>query len=164
MFEIFYEIVCDEVDDFVGQNGFLQIRCNEFQYGEIYPKEIADIMDRDALFDWMERLIRVLIYLKTYNYVVLSDVESYNTWLEFKRDNDDLIVSVIEAEKNIGSKDIEFSVSNRKNGEWYGQRIHFNEFERELNIKVGNYIKYIKENNAINNDIESLQKKYDSIF
>ena len=38
MFQLDYRIVHSEYDDFIGQNGFLQIKCNECKYGEIYPR------------------------------------------------------------------------------------------------------------------------------
>ena len=35
MFELYYRVVHSEYDDFVGQNGFFQIKCNECKYGEM---------------------------------------------------------------------------------------------------------------------------------
>ena len=40
MFKINYRIIANDYDDFIGQNGFFQIKCNGYDYGEIYPKEI----------------------------------------------------------------------------------------------------------------------------
>lgn len=79
MFELYYRVVHSEYDDFVGQNGFFQIKCNECKYGEIYPKELETVMDKVSLYDWFERLARVIKYLSLKDYVALSDVESYNT-------------------------------------------------------------------------------------
>ena len=79
MFELNYRIVHSEYDDFIGQNGFFQIKCNECIYGEIYPKELETIMDKVSLYDWFERLARVIKYLMTKDYVAISDVESYIT-------------------------------------------------------------------------------------
>ena len=42
---------------------FFQIKCNECIYGEIYPKELETIMDKVSLYDWFERLARVIKYL-----------------------------------------------------------------------------------------------------
>ena len=76
MFKINYRIVANEYDDFIGQNGFFQINCNGYDYGEIYPKEIEEVMEKTSLYDWFERLTRVVKNLETKEYVVLSDVES----------------------------------------------------------------------------------------
>ena len=54
-----------------------QIKCNECKYGEIYPKELETVMDKVSLYDWFERLARVIKYLSLKDYVALSDVESY---------------------------------------------------------------------------------------
>lgn len=44
----------------------------------MYPKEIETIMDKVSLYDWFERLARVINILNIKEYVVLSDIESYN--------------------------------------------------------------------------------------
>lgn len=85
MFTLDYRIVHSEYDDFIGENGFLQIKCNECKYGEMYPKELETIMDKVSLYDWFDRLVRVVKNLLTKDYVALSDVESYNTWIEFHK-------------------------------------------------------------------------------
>lgn len=36
MFKLDYRIVHSEYDDYIGQNGFLQIKCNGCMYGEMY--------------------------------------------------------------------------------------------------------------------------------
>ena len=79
MFELVYRIVHSDYDEFVGQNGFFQIKCNDYNYGEMYPKELEEVMDKVPLCDWFERLIRVIKNLIKKEYVVLSDAESYNT-------------------------------------------------------------------------------------
>ena len=91
MFELYYRVVHSEYDDFVGQNGFFQIKCNECKYGEIYPKELETVMDKVSLYDWFERLARVIKYLSLKDYVALSDVESYNTWIEFRKTNEEVM-------------------------------------------------------------------------
>ena len=78
MFKINYRIVHSRYDDFIGQHGFFQIICNGNKYGEMYSKEIETIMDKVSLYDWFERLARVINILNIKEYVVLSDIESYN--------------------------------------------------------------------------------------
>ena len=131
MFELNYRIVHSEYDDFIGQNGFFQIKCNECIYGEIYPKELETIMDKVSLYDWFERLARVIKYLMTKDYVALSDVESYNTWIEFRKKNEEVIVSIVKAEKKEGSHDIEFVLKDPIAGEWEKQVIHYNQLKTE---------------------------------
>lgn len=117
MFELNYRIINSEYDDFTGQNGFFQFNCNGFLYGEMYPEELEEIMDNVSVFDWFERLIRVVENLITKEYVALSDVESYNLWIEFNKKKDDLEISIVCAEKPDGSKDLEYKLKNIESGE-----------------------------------------------
>ncbi|MBR1693099.1 MAG: hypothetical protein IJ711_10080 [Lachnospiraceae bacterium] len=164
MFEIIYKIVCSEYDDFAGENGFLQIKFNNFQYGEMYPEELYDIMDKVSLHDWIERLIRVAKYLRTNDYVALSDVESYNKWLEFKKKGQNVIVSIVKAKKAKGSKDVELDLQNSVAGEWTNQVISYDEFQSEIYVKGGEYIRFITENNKESNIFENLRKEYENIL
>jgi len=163
MFELNYKIVCSDYDDFAGQNGFLKIKFNNFHYGEIYPEELSEVMDKVSLYDWIERLIRVLNSLKTHDYVALSDVESYNKWIEFRRNDKNVLVSIVNAEKKDGAKDIELDLQNPSAGEWTNQQISYEEFKNELSTRGREYIKYITENNPKDVIFEKLQEEYESI-
>lgn len=163
MFKLDYRIVHSEYDDFVGQNGFLQIKCNECKYGEIYPKELEMVMDKISLYDWFERLARVIKYLMTKDYVVLSDVESYNTWIEFHRKNEEVVISIVKAEKEQGSQDIEFSLKESNAGEWADQVINFSQFKTEIIEKAREYTEIIIANNAENLDITKLKENLDTL-
>jgi len=158
MFELDYRIVHSEYDDFVGQNGFLQIKCNECKYGEIYPKELEAVMDKISLYDWFERLARVIKYLMTKDYVVLSDVESYNTWIEFRKKNEEVIVSIVKAEKEAGSHDIEFNLKETTAGEWEEQVICYNELKTEIIEKLREYVEFITTCNPENPEIEKIDE------
>lgn len=163
MFELDYRIVHSEYDDFVGQNGFLQIKCNEYKYGEIYPKELEMVMDKISLYDWFERLARVIKYLMTKDYVVLSDVESYNTWIEFHRKNEEVLISIVKAEKEQGSRDIEFILKESNAGEWADQVINFSQLKTEIIEKAREYTEVIIANNAENLEIIKLKENLDTL-
>lgn len=147
MFSLEYRIVACEYDDFTGQHGFFEIICNNCIYGEMYLKEIEEYMDKVSLIDWFERIIKLAKYLAKHEYVVLSDVESYNTWIEFKRKENRLLVSVVEAVKEENSKDIEFSLQNVEFGEWKNQSVDYIQFVKEIEKKSREYLgKIIKYN------------------
>ncbi len=164
MFGIEYKIVNHDYDDFVGQSGFFKIIVNDCAYGEIYPDNLLDVMRSDYIFDWIERLIKALILLENKNYVAVSDVESYNTWIEFQRKEDDINISVVKSDKWDGSKDIELSLKNPMPGEWINQRVKYSDFKKEVYLKVGDYIKYLINHNGKEEHIESLKKQYESIY
>ncbi len=83
----------------------------------MYSEEIEDTMDKVSIYDWFERLTRIIENLMTKEYVVLSNVESYNRWIEFMRKNEKVIVSIIKVERANGSRDIEFNLKNIEYGE-----------------------------------------------
>lgn len=163
MFELDYRIVRSEYDDFMGQHGFFQIKCNGYTYGEIYPKQIEEVMDKVCLYDWFERLARVMRNLMTKNYVVLSDVESYNTWIEFQKRDGDVIISVVKATKEPGSHDIEFELKGLESGEWTNQTVYFEQFKEEIIKKGREYIQNIFSINKENVLVDKIKREYDKI-
>lgn len=127
MFKIEIKIMSSKYDDFVGQNGFFKISCKDFSYGEIFSEELELMMDKVSILDWIERLIKVLEHLKNTDYIALSDTESYNTWIEFKKLDDQLVVSIRQAQKEDGSRDIEYKLNNAIEGDWTNQIVSFQE-------------------------------------
>lgn len=164
MFKLDYQIVHSEYDDFIGQNGFFQIECNSYNYGEIYPKVLEEVMDKVSLYDWFERFIRVVKNLNTKDYVVLSDVESYNIWIEFQRRNQEVQISIVKAEKKQNSCDIEFVLSGATAGDWVNQVVDYNQLRNEIIHKARGYINYITENNAKNAEIDKIKEKLEDVL
>lgn len=164
MFELNYRIVHNEYDDFVGQHGFLQIKCNDCIYGEIYPKEIEMVMDKVPLYDWLERLVKVINYLMTKDYVALSDVESYNTWIVFQKRNKKVVISILKAKKEQGSQDIEFFLKDPEAGEWINQTVSFEQLQQEVMEKARAYIKDILINNKENELAVKIKKSFEEIL
>ena len=163
MFKIRYKIINSDYDDFVGQNGFFQLECNGYLYGEIYPIEFENVMDKVSIYDWFERLIRVSFNILKKNYVVLSDVESYNTWIEFKKENKNLIISIVQACKD-STKDIEYHLIKTKYGEWYGQKVLLYQFIEEVTFNANKYIKYVICHNKTNKTFKKLKDDIEYLY
>lgn len=164
MFELDYRIVHSEYDDFVGQHGFFQIKCNGYIYGEMYSREIEEVMDKVSLYDWFERLAKVIKNLMTKDYVALSDVESYNTWIVFEKRNEDVKISILKEEKEQGSHDIEFALGEPEAGEWTDQTISFEQLKREVMEKGREYIKYILSANKGNVLVNKIEQEFNEIL
>ncbi len=164
--KISYKIINSSFDDFIGQNGFIQLEFNGYTYGEIYSEEYEMVAEKESLYDWFDRLVRVAQNILTRRYVFLSDVESYNTWLEFKRENErDLVVSIIQAYKEDGASDIEFYLSNRKYGKWSNQKVILKQFVNEIIINASEYVEYLINHNQdteiyvqLKDNIDNLKK------
>ena len=163
MFKLEYRIVLSDDDDFEGQNGFLQIKCNDYKYGEMYPKELETVMDKVSLFDWFERLIKVVKYLMTEDYVVLSDVESYNIWIEFQKSSEEVMISVVKAKKELGTQDIEFILGEPVEREWTVSQISYNQLKMEVVNKASEYIAYVVANNK-STSIDKIKEELEEIL
>ncbi|WP_312061064.1 hypothetical protein [Anaerotignum sp.] len=164
MFKIEFKIVSSEYDDFVGQNGFFKISCNDFSYGEIFSEELEQIMDKVSVLDWIERLIKVLEHLKNSDYVALSDTESYNTWIEFKKLDDQLVVSIRQAQKEDGSRDIEYKLNNATEGDWKNQIVSFQEVKDEVITKAQDYLAYVYSKNENKELFRQFESKIERLY
>lgn len=156
MFEIKFRIIEDEAllkewdaitFDLEGDlEGFFALKINNKSYGYYHDNVLKDgEVGFELITQWFENLINVSIMLKNSNYVALSDIESYNTWIEFKLINkDNLLISIIENDKKDGFNAIvttkfkEYSYS-----EWRNASITLEEFEEEVISKTESYINCI---------------------
>lgn len=163
MFEINYRIVHSKYDDFAGQHGFFQINCNNNFYGEMYPKETEKIMDTVSIYDWFERLARVIKSLMTKDYVALSDVESYNTWVVFQKRCKEVIISIVKAKKESGSYDIEYFLNDPEAGEWVNQVVNFEQLKEEVTEKGKEYVNNILSTNYERIFIDKIKRAFDEI-
>lgn len=157
MFNIRYQIFNNNFDDFVGQNGIFQMECNGHLYGEIYSLELVDDIDKVSIYDWFERLIKVSYDLLIRDYVVLSDVESYNTWIEFKRVDLDLLIGIVQSPKKEGTSAIEYFIEEKKYVNWYNQRVSLKQFLEEVVRNATEYLNYVIAHNG-ESDIFNKQK------
>lgn len=66
MFKIKYKIT-NLFDDIKGLEGFFQIICNDYAYGDFYPEELEEIMDKVTIYNWIEYLLDVALNLEKYN-------------------------------------------------------------------------------------------------
>lgn len=159
MFELLYKVVKSKDDDFIGKNGFFKLIVNEYNYGEIYSDELDDIMEKDSIYDWMERLCRVIKELKINKKVYLSDVELYNTWLEFEIVDNSILINEVKSLKEKGSKDLEYHLENFIKKEWNNPKVKYIEFRSEITAKLNDYRNFIIKNNTNNIMVKELAEK-----
>lgn len=159
MFELLYKVVKSKDDDFIGENGFFKLIVNEYNYGEIYSDELDDIMEKESIYDWMERLCRVIKELKINKKVYLSDVESYNTWLEFEIVDNSILINEVKSLKEKGSKDLEYHLENFIKKEWNNPKVKYKEFRSEITAKLNDYRNFIIKNNTNNSMVKELAEK-----
>ena len=154
MVDIKYSIVNDTCDpDSFGMEGFFQFICNGKSYGNFYSGSLEKVMWTVSVFDWFERILTVVIELKKKDYVILSDTESINTWIEFdKRGCNIVVIGIIHLTKLPGSKAIEYAeYMNNMQKEyirWYGESVSYEEFKDAVVTKAIAYCNYLKQNHC----------------
>ncbi|MCK4259208.1 MAG: hypothetical protein KAX49_09525 [Halanaerobiales bacterium] len=160
MFEIKYRIIenigmlkewdASTFDEEGDVEGFFQLNFNGNYYGYYHNRELKNgETGFDLITHWFEMLIKVYLVLKTSKYVVLSDIESFNTWLEFKlRSKKDLEVSIIEYDKKDEVDAIVTSQFDKYTfSDWKNISISVKDFKEEI-FKQSNL--YVEELNNIN--------------
>lgn len=160
MIEIVFKVIDDNDDEIKGNDGFFKINCNGNSYGEVYPTELEDVMDKVSVYDWFERLLRVAGALQKYNYVVLSDTESNNRWIEFIGDTNNIVtISIIKSNKVSGTQDIEYTdFEDKEYVEWWNQKVSYISLCKEIIDKAHEYIEILlkENNNSISEKIEHI--------
>lgn len=166
MFKIDYKVINPEWMDFIGQNGFFKIHVNDKSYGDIWPDKLIEVMGPDDLDFWFQELVNTIISLDEINYYILSDMESYNTWLEFKRQNDQVIISVKRSEKSKGNRKeaLKKGLIDPEDGEWVDEVVSYKQMYDEIKTKSIEYLEYLIDNNDSDEDFSYFRKNVEEHF
>ena len=122
-------------------------------------KKYNNISNSNYILDYSNlNKIGINKYLSLKDYVALSDVESYNTWIEFRKTNEEVMVSIVKAEKEEGSHDIEFNLKEPIAGEWEKQVIRYSQLKTEIIEKLGEYVEFITISNTEHPEIEKIDE------
>jgi len=150
MFNIEYRISTKADGQFIGEMGYYKMICNLNYYGDIFPEDLEDIMGTEYLYDFMRDIVIILKELHDKYYVALSNIESYNLWVEFEKKQNDISISLTHADKPDGAKKIEFEIFNRKENEtlWRNEKVDFNDFKEQIIASAKEYVKEVKSNNG----------------
>lgn len=160
MFQIKYRIV-DNIDmlkewsknifDNEGDlEGFFQMNFNGKHYGYYHKKDIkVGEQGFYLITHWFEMLIKVYLAFEISAYVALSDIESFSTWIEFKRiDKDTLEVSIIECEKNEVDPIVIKQFDKYTYSDWKNAKIKLKDFKDEIVKKSNLYIEELRRINS----------------
>jgi len=97
----------------------------------------------ELITNWLEQLLTMLILLKEgHNYVVIDEIESYNTWIEFKQSKKEKIsISIIHAEKKEGKGYIQtMPPENIVPSDWANEEVSYDQMHHEIINKATQYI------------------------
>lgn len=143
MFKIHYAIMDteDEIKTFTPSDcyitGLFEIVVNEKGYGDYSEEE--RIRKCTTLYVylswWFEQLTAIVKEIKKYGYVLLNDIETYNTWIEFIYKENFIELSIIRVENCTEGPYFSFEdilPSEREYGEWKKEKVSFEEFSNEV--------------------------------
>jgi hypothetical protein len=158
MFEIKYRLSKKEYEALQGDKGYYQMIYNESSYGDMYPAEMEEIMGTMYLYDWLKDMIQVAIELHSKTYIALSNIESYNLWIEFKKVKNNLYIRIVTADKPNGVGVIVYELKNReyKDSNENNSYISFEDFKQEIITKCTSYMQFISEINNLSDDKQKI--------
>lgn len=159
MFRINYRITCTKeniksmtAEDFHDVEGFFQIVLNKNKYGLYHDKPLREgEQGWWWIILWFEEFLETVLGLKTNNYILISDIESHNTWIEIKRVADMLSVNIVRAEKIDEDSNIvrRRKLNNIDEYLWHEDNtVSFKEFIDEITDKSNRVIYEIKSTNS----------------
>jgi len=131
--------------------GFFAINANGNYYGHYHNNLLGE--DESGWYlisEWLIDLAVAYQELCKSGYVAINDIESFNTWIEFKKEEENLIlVSIIKANKEVGTTEIRLCpFPDFDYGEWKLIPIKKSEYYDELVNKISVYINEISEINS----------------
>lgn len=155
MFQILYRLTDDikylktldeEAFDVEGDfEGFFALNFDGNYYGYYHDNPLKENEKGDELItNWFISLLEAYVELQLTNYVAVSDIDSFNTWLEFKKQGEMVSVSIVEAEKEDGSTEIRTKpFENYAYGRWNNIGLELEDFRTELINKASQYFEEI---------------------
>jgi len=159
IFEIKFIIVKDvDTENLIGEYGYFSVRIDNEYYGIILEEELEDFTV--SLYDWFISFLRALEILKTENYVLINDIESFNTWIEIYRDKEILSISKVSGTKvGQGGWIRTEKLSNPDYQFWKDKKMLFSDFRTEVLEKSEYYLsEIIKLNSLQNKNIRDFKK------
>ena len=166
MFTIKYKVSKQRYNNFIGEMGYYQIKCNDKLYGDIYPYELEDIMGIEYLYDWFEDLLQIAIELNERDYIALNNIESNNIWLEFTKQQNKILISVVKSEKKNGIGFIAYNLQEKSYVEksLKEEKVEYKDFIMEILIKSNKYLNEVKQLNIKEGNIEQIKRSCDLII
>ncbi len=124
--------------------GNIEIAVNDKKYGYCKKEALAPgETGFDLLTDWFEELVNALLKLKqNHKYVAVYAIDTYATWIEFKRLNDEHVsIGIIEYKAPDGTDLVITAAPHTATpSDWVNEIITYDELRSEILFKVNQYI------------------------
>ena len=160
MFNIRYKILEDEdIESYElkGEYGYFEFQTNDEVYG-IYIDEILDIFSV-SIYWWFYYFLNSLLLLNKTNYVLISDIEKADVWIELKKENEKIYISKVCADKPEGTSALETTLMPTLEYKyWKNQEVAFSNFCEEIIQESKKYLNDLKTlNTEKQKDMQNLE-------
>lgn len=161
MFKISYKLFESENvegNELNGTEGYFQFEIDNETYGIFITEEIDDFSV--SVYWWFYYFLEAVWILKTERYVLISDIEKPNIWIELKKEKNVVVISKVSADKPEGSGAIETKkVPNLTYQYWNEKRVAYEDLKKEVIDKTKLYVEELKVlNNESNKDILRMER------
>lgn len=120
--------------------GYIELDFVVAKYGYC-PRENIPIEGHDILSIWFEQLTEICSKLIQHKMVLLNEISSYNSWLRFSRDGDEVVIDHILSENKDGHGFItENELKETVSGELNGIRISYKQMCEEVVEKTEKFV------------------------
>lgn len=153
--EYFKKLSVEEIDSEGNIDGFFEMVFNNKSYG-FYTKEPLSEKEfgGEYIDDWLDSLQKACIVLNFHSYVAISDVDSINSWIEFKKNTDENYLFVSNLCKEKSNEVFKITIDRLEEAKvlsWENEIIHYSEFLLEIIKKVEIFMEYLV---SINNNFK----------
>ncbi len=156
-FKIFNSFIGDD-DTLKGEYGYFLFNIHDKFYGEYIEEIDIDILSMN-IYSWFMNFMKSIQFFENKNSVYISDVETQDIWIKMiNKDNKNIQISKIHAEKPEGSKAVETDIHLVEQHIAWEKIVGFWEVLRELIYKGNQYLSELKKiNNKDNQYIQELE-------
>lgn len=173
MFLINYEILEEEKNRILKFKNIMEFESDVNtimgQIELIFNNRKEGFVDKDIplsgefLITWFKRLNDALIQLKISSFVAIEIPDSDSIWLEFKLDNEEVLISEIRAEKEMNIEKFIVNIPKKRRELFWCESISKDELFNTILNTTSNFIKDILAINELISELEEfndLEDKY----
>ncbi|MGG5342902.1 hypothetical protein [Enterococcus sp. AZ192] len=150
-FKIFTSFI-EEDDNLKGEYGYFLVKINNECYGEYREDIDLDILSMN-IYDWFSNFIQAILLIKSNDKVYISDVETPEVWIKLVKSEENLQISEVRADKPEGSLSVEADIELNEKSTVWESLINLQDFQKELILKVEQYVAELKNLNTENNEL-----------
>lgn len=145
--------------------GYIEFMFGEFVYGFIPEVPIPPNMQ--GLFNlsiWFEQLTEACLILNNSNYVIINDINSYNSWIEIKKEADKLYISDLKSTNKTNKGMLEvLPLESYREGKWRNEIVDITDFVGKVKNSAEKFTEELLRLNKYYNNLRWFQRIQENI-